>query len=47
MVNLTESIKEEFENIKKIMLENARSKFDSRIVEALDWKTFMVELNKK
>lgn len=29
------------------MLEKARLKFDSRIVEALDWTTFMKELNKK
>lgn len=29
------------------MLENARKKFDTKVVEALDWQTFMKELNKK
>lgn len=45
--NLLNVINEEFENISKIMYENAEKKIYSKIVKSENWESFMKELNKK
>lgn len=42
-----ETVKQELEEIKKTMYQNAHDKIHNKIVKAEDWKTFMTELNKK
>ncbi len=44
--DLMSELKIQMKEVHSIMYKKAKDKMDNKIKEALDWKTFMVELNK-